>query len=390
MASKSRARPTAPDFKPIPRVAVLMETTRSFGRDVIRGIAKYAKAHGPWNMQLHLGDLGQNIILQRGWPLDAVIGRIDDPATLKMIKKRRMAAVCLVDNALLPPPIITNCTEICQLAFEHLRSIGHRRFAYYDQYTSWGIERGRAFGSIAAHAGFEWRPCPGFGRRLATRSELIRWLIALPKPIGLFTGDDLAGREIIDVCGYADVAVPEQIAVVGVDNDELICGICYPSLSSVKLDAQRIGYEGAATLDQLLSGGQAPSAPAVIAPLGVQVRQSSDAIVIDDPVVAQASRFIREYAVEGIQIQDVLEITKTSRRSLELRFRKATGHSPHDDILKTQLNRACELLAATDMKLNAIAAKAGFSSPEYFHRAFRRAFALTPKTFRMDSRRTGT
>jgi LacI family transcriptional regulator len=365
-----------------------METSRSFGRGVIRGIAKYAQANGPWNLHVHPGDLGQKITLHRGWPLDAVIGRINTRATLNLIRRRRLCSVCLVENKLSPSPIITSRTKTSAAAFDHFRHLGYRRFAYYDQYTSWGMERGQSFAEIVQAAGYDFYPCPTFGRRPAGLAELARWLRQLPKPIGLFAADDLAGREVIDVCRYAQVAVPEEVAVLGVDDDELICGISYPALSSVKLNAERIGYEGAAVLHALLLGKPPTREPIEIDPLDVIARQSTDVIVIEDRLVAQATRYIREHAREGVNIADVLRHTRSSRRTLETRFRREMGRSPHAEILRVQLTLVKDLLITTDLKLQSIAERTGFSSMEYLHRVFRKQFHITPTEFRVRNRKT--
>ncbi len=163
-----------------------------------------------------------------------------------------------------------------------------------------------------------------------------RWIKKLPKPLGVMTGNDPRGIQLLDACRRAGVAVPEEVAVVGVDNDELVCELAYPPLSSVIPDAVRIGYEAAALLDRLMKGEPAPAAMQTIPPLGVAVRQSSDVTAIADPRLADAMRFIREHACDGIGVDDVLDHVAVSRSVLQRLFRKQFDRT----ILDTHHRRA--------------------------------------------------
>ena len=191
------------------------------------------------------------------------------------------------------------------------------------------------------------------------------------------TGNDPRGIQLLDACRRAGVAVPEEVAVVGVDNDELVCELAYPPLSSVIPDAVRIGYEGAALLDRLMKGQPAPAAMQTIPPLGVAVRQSSDVTAIADPRLADAMRFIRENACAGIGVDDVLDRVAVSRSVLQRLFRKQFDRTILDSITEVRIGRVKQLLTETDMPLADIAHRAGFAYMEYLSTTFRRQTGWT-------------
>jgi len=180
--------------------------------------------------------------------------------------------------------------------------------------------------------------------------------------------------------------VPDEVAVVAVDNDELLCELAHPPLSSVIPNTRRTGYEAAALLDRLMSGGKSRGETHLIPPLGVATRLSTDVLAIEDPHVSRAVRFIREHACDGINVQDVLRAVPQSRRLLEGRFRKLLGRTPHEEILRVQVQRVKQLLTETDLTLDAIAERTGFSHTEYLSVVFRREVGTPPGRFREQNR----
>jgi LacI family transcriptional regulator len=194
--------------------------------------------------------------------------------------------------------------------------------------------------------------------------------------------NDFRGVQALDACRRAGVAVPEEVAVIGVDNEVLACELAYPPLSSVIPDCRRIGYEAAALLDHMMADSSAPREHRVIPPLGLATRQSTDVTAIADPCVADAVRFIREHALEGIGVEDVLDHVPVSRSVLQRRFRAALGRTVHEVIAGVRLRRAKQLLVETDLPLPAVAERSGFSHSEYLITAFRRATGTTPGAYR--------
>lgn len=371
----------------IPQIALLLETSREFGRGVIRGVSNYAKAHGPWNFYINPADINPQLPSSKLWHIDAVLGRISTPQALSEVLSRKLPVVWLGYSRYPGPCYVrSDASAVCRLAFDYLRNHGLNTFAYCGQRTEWGDERRDHFAQAVCAAGLRFHDFAfNSGSEKSLESQLGHWLIKLPKPIGLMAQDDLTAREVIDMCRFIGVHVPNQVAVLGVDNDELICGVSTPTLSSVSVNAERVGFEAAKALD-LLMAGKNPGSTVLVQPVGVVSRQSTDTVGADDPVVATALQFIREHAVESIGVPDLLRHVQVSRRTLELRFEKVVGRSPYEEIERLRLLRAQELLINTDMKISLVAQKAGFSSVQYLHQVFQRQFGQTPGRFRVLNR----
>jgi LacI family transcriptional regulator len=208
------------------------------------------------------------------------------------------------------------------------------------------------------------------------------WLQSLPRPVAVFACNDVRGRQIIDACNESGLSVPEEVAVIGVDDDEVICELCNPPLSSVQPDTMRLGYEGAALLDALMAGEAPPSETIFIPPKGIARRLSSEATAIDDRGVASAMQIIRDHACEGVAVQDVVKRLSISRSTLERRFFAAFGRSPAAEIERVRMSRAKLLLMETRYKLSKIAALTGYGTASQFATAFKRNTGLTPGEFR--------
>lgn len=214
------------------------------------------------------------------------------------------------------------------------------------------------------------------------QEEIGRWLQSLPRPVGLMACNDMRGQHVLDACLRVNIAVPEELAVIGVDDDSVLCNLCHPPLSSIVPNAQRVGYEAAALLDRMMSGQTPPTEPLLIPPMGVTIRQSTDVLAIDDPIVAAAVRFIRERACQGCGMKDLLRHVPMSRSLLERRFRQHLGRSPQAEIRAVQLKRVKQLLAESDLSLDQIAGLAGYAHPEYMSVVFKRETGQTPGQYR--------
>lgn len=201
-------------------------------------------------------------------------------------------------------------------------------------------------------------------------------------PYGIFACNDIRGQQVINACGALNLAVPEQVAILGVDNDDLLCRVCSPPLSSVIPNAELVGFRAAETLAKMMDGQPVKSDLQALPPLGIATRQSTDVVAIDDREVAAALRFIRERACDGITVEDVVRNASLSRSTLERQVRKFLGRTPQEEIRHNQIKRVKELLTTTDLAAEKIAALCGFEHPEYMHVVFKRVAGDTPGQFR--------
>lgn len=214
---------------------------------------------------------------------------------------------------------------------------------------------------------------------------MVRWLKSLRKPVGLMACNDVCGREVLQACATAALKVPDEVAVVGVDNDEMMCELSNPPLSSVALDLELAGYDAALLLDSLIKD-QVSAGEVWVRPTHVVSRRSSDAIAQEDPIVARALQFIRDRASQNLAVTEVYEEVGVSRRTLERRFMHAINRTVLSEIVRRRVERAKRLLLETDMPCYEIAAEAGFGSLNSFNRTFGRSEGMTAQTFRDLSR----
>ena len=197
---------------------------------------------------------------------------------------------------------------------------------------------------------------------------------------------DVYAIQVTNACRRCGIAVPTQIAVLGVDNDPVICSVSFPPLSSIDLHTKRIGYEAAALLDQMMAGQSPPQTTVRVEPRQVVIRESTDVLAVEDADVAQAIRFIREFACRGINVQRVCKELGVSRRVLERRFHSCLNRAPKEEILRVQIDRAKSLLAQTNLSVAAVGKRVGFAAPQYFATVFRQSVGATPRQYRHSRR----
>jgi LacI family transcriptional regulator len=376
------------------RVAVLLDTASSYGRGLVRGVARYARLRGPWSFFIAPEAPGRALDRLRGWRAQGVIARVRSRAQRDAIAELRVPALDL-DQAVpggFPQGARVDEAAVGRLAAEHLTACGLRQLAFCGWAPGGGApdhwlsarRRGfleaaraagvpvRAYDRPARYAGWSWR---------AELRALAAWLRTLPRPCGLLACHDQRARHVLEAARLAGLAVPRDVAVLGVDNDEVLCEMASPPLSSVELDAVRVGFEAAAALDRLRRGRR-PGRPAEVPPAGLVARASTDTLATDDEVVVAAVRYLRAHACRPIRVADLLEAVPVSRRTLEVRFRRALGRTPHDELGRLRLQKARELLLQTHWPLKKVAEASGFAYAEHFHAFFRRAMKTTPDAYR--------
>ena len=202
----------------------------------------------------------------------------------------------------------------------------------------------------------------------------------------MMASNDGRALHVLQACRAEQMRVPEDVAIVGVDNDDVMCELANPPLTSVEQGARRIGFEAAALLDTMMTGQAPPRQSTAVPPEGLVARQSTDVLAIGDPDVAESLRLIRRRACEPLAVRDVLDAATVSRSTLEARFRAVLGRSIHGEIRRVQLEMAQRLLATTNMPLKEVARQSGFSSVQYFTVVFREATGVTPASARRTAR----
>jgi LacI family transcriptional regulator len=384
------------------RVALLIESSRAYGRGILSGVAKYIRQHGHWAVFLQEQSLCDDLpAWLENWEGDGIITRIENQALAGLIRKLGVPAVYLrnVPPELKAHCIVTDNSAVSRVAFDHLRERGFRHFAFCGfNGADYSDERRDSFAQFVTQAGLRCHvygasPSSGQWSTAAYEEEglkdgelVARWLRQLPKPAGLMACNDMRGQQVLDACRSTGLAVPEEVAVIGVDNEDVLCDLSDPPLSSVVPNTERIGYEAASLLARMMDGQRPRPERLQIEPAGVTARRSTDVLAIEDRPIAAAARFIREHACEGIDVGDVLRVVPMSRSTLERRYEKVMGHSPKYDILRFRLDRAKELLAETDFPVALVAEKIGFEHTEYLNIIFKKKTGLTPAQFRAQSR----
>jgi len=384
------------------KIALLIEWSRAYGRGVLSGIATYVRAHGTWKTyqtERRLCDAAPGWM--RDWNGDGIIARIESRRLFQQIRRMNLPTVDLFEHAEAGalPAVITDNRAIACLAAEHLIQRGLKHFAYCGLPGIYSSETRREhFVEYLKRAGYETHVyesprqpdttiiSTAEDHELRYEETVATWVSSLPKPVGLMACNDVRAQQILMACGDRNITVPDQVAVIGVDNDELICELCHPPLSSIEQNPQSVGYQAAALLDRLIDGETPPAEPILVEPLRVVARQSTDVVAIGDACVTSAVHFIREHACDGIQVKDILRHVRVSRSTLERRFAKLLGRSPSNEISRVRLDRVKHLLAMTDHPLARIAQLTGFNYTESMCYCFKHTVGRTPGQYRNESR----
>jgi LacI family transcriptional regulator len=377
-------------------VALLVETSNSYARGVLEGVVDYVRQHEGWSIFLPEQERGGSppAWLSR-WKGDGIIARIETEEIARTMRRTGLPVVDVSAARHLPdiPWVETDDEAIARIAVDHLVERGFRHLAFCgDPGFNWSVWRKQNFERLVKKSG-----CQCYVHETIAQSDvsyswnrekrgLIKWLNRLPRPVGIMACYDIKAQKVLDVCRELDIAVPEEVAVIGVDNDELLCGLADPPLTSVICNTRRTGFEAASLLDRLMSGEKVGSESILVKPIGIAARQSTDILAIEDRDIAIAVRFIRENAWSGINVNDVLREVPLSRRVLENRFLKILGRTPHEEITRLKIDRVKQLLTETDLPLTEIARRTGYRHDEYLSVAFKKSVGVPPRNFRQTER----
>lgn len=379
-------------MKRLRHIGLVFDYNMAYPRGVLRGVKQFAQTQPHWVL-IPLEMEGLTLSVLHKMQPDAVIGHVVSERLAKSLVMlgRPLVNVSAVLTNLSFPRVGVNHRQVGQLAAIHLMERGFRQFGFVGHPRHvYSTEREEGFREGLApreHLLFTYheRPARSYrqrGRLLALNESLHRWLRELPKPVGVFACHDVWGLQVVEACRLTGLKVPDEVAVIGVDNDDLLCELARPSLSSIMIPSERIGYEAAALLERLMRRAKAPRKPLLMPPSGVVTRQSTDVLAGGNPDVAAAARFIQEHGHRPISVKDVLREVPTSRRSLERSFRGLLERGVAEEIRRVHFERAKNLLTMTAMSVAHVAEQSGFTSVHYFSRTFREETGLTPTDYR--------
>jgi LacI family transcriptional regulator len=394
-STKTRRRAAIPRRR---QVAVLIDFSRSYGRGLLSGIAKFVREHHEWSVQSEEWRwTDATPAWFKNWKGDGALAWVETPELAETIRNLHVPVVDVrgsVKDCGLPLIVTENETVVDQVA-EHFMQRGFRHYAFCGFVgANYSDQRSRMLQNRLAQAGFS---CMVYAppetsrdaqvielekRGLLYQDHLANWLKSLPKPVGIMACNDIRGHQVVNACRRANLAVPEEVAVVGVDNDEIFCELCDPPLTSVALNTVQIGYEATALLERIMDGGKSPESPIRIPPLGIVTRRSSDVLAMSDRQLAAGTRFMREHAFQPINITDVARAAGMSRRVFERRFVAQVGRPPKAEVLRLRLERVKDLLTDTNWTLAQIAERTGFKYSEYLHTVFTQKMGMSPGRFR--------
>lgn len=379
-------------------VALMIESRTAYGRGILRGIARYARSHTDWQIEFNPNRESIGIRYHGVPAVDGMIARMISEDIEQTVVESGVPTVNI--SAFRKSSLPSVCPDnraIGRLAARHLLERGFSHLAAFGTMeTHFANERIAGFAEVAHELGVtchiyraEELGQPGLRLEEPGGLEPVSpWLDSLPKPIGVLAVNDWLAMELTERCRQLAIRVPEDLAVVGVDNDEVICELANPPLSSIRLPTEQIGYEAAKLLRQIMSGKASTEQPRTFEPLDVIVRRSSDVLAIEDPLVADAARYIWDHACDGIRVSDVSRHVGVSRRWLEVRFREALGRSPAVEIRRVQMDKAKKLLVETDLLLTDVAGAAGMQDAKLLVSVFRRELNCTPNAYRRKFRVT--
>lgn len=380
----------------VKRVALLLDGSRGWDANLLRGIARYANLHAQWQFLRPAATYYQRF---SGLP------EVSRKSLLKhrpdgVVTHESEIANALIDSGVptlmvpVRPPnpngyyITCDNAAVGHAAAEHLIGQGHKHFGFVGFANAyWSTTRLDAYRQHLERQGFQLRThmvplAPRESEQPKLHSDLIRWLHELPKPIGVFVGNDDLARSVAEICLLSEVRIPEEVGLLGVDNDELICELSRPNISSIPFATEAAGYDAAELLDAVMEG-RTPGANVVeAAVLPVVVRGSTDRLVIEDAEVVRALRFIRDNSFKLIQVRDVVNATSLSQRTLHNRFKAAVGHSIIKEINHQRAQHIARMLTDTSQSISRLALRFGYHDDAHLVRFFRREMGESPGAYR--------
>jgi LacI family transcriptional regulator len=371
------------------KIVLLLESSRAFGRQLIIGIARYSRLYGPWSFYKEPLDLKSSVPHLTSWNPDGIIMR--DCLITKELLRLKIPTILAIHNSLYPrnlPVIKTNSRSIAKMASEHFIEKGFKNLAFcgFNKYD-WSDERKLYFNGFNTKAGFKTHNYLSSENIKQQdweneQQHMCKWIRNLPKPVGIFACNDDRGQHILEVCKIINLKVPEEVAVIGVDNDPMICELEDPPLTSIALNVESAGFEAAKLLDQLINKKRIVGKQLMVNPSHIVQRQSSDILAVNDNEVALAIQYIKTNAKNKILVKDLVETTHVSRRTLENRFRKTIHRTIYNEMQQVRLELISKSLIDTDLPITQIASLFNFTDVEHISRFFKKGKGIGLREFR--------
>jgi LacI family transcriptional regulator len=384
------------------RIALLMGQDAGFHRHVLQGIRLYAGTAKRW--LFHNAAPRQSVLRPLAeWNPHGIIAHLDDARTARAILKldRPIVDTACILHGLGIPSVDVDHAAVGQMAADYFLARGYQHFGYFGSGSAYCAQvRQASFGEAVSKAGFVLHTChvdysPRLSERASWKSvnaQVRKWLKELTKPVAVLADHDVAAHDLADMCQLLGLRVPNDVAILGVDDDELECQLAFPPLSSVAIPAERIGFEAAKMLDRLLHGEQLKetagradrrgAAAVYLPPVRVVTRHSTSTFAVDEPMITAALHYIRNHLAEPLRVSTIAAALTVRRRALEQKFRGLLGHSVLDEIHRVRVEKAKELLAGSDAPVSSVAEQSGFSTPQRMATVFRKLTGLTPGDYR--------
>ena len=374
------------------RIALLMGQDAGFHRQVLLGIRAYAGHAKRWlfhNAPPTLAVLRPLV----EWNPHGIIAHLDNPKVAKKIVKlgKPIVDTGYVIKGLDIPVVDVNHMAVARLAAEYFLSRGYRHFGYFGSRAAYYSQlRLTSFREAIVQGGYDVYAChleymPRLPEQTSWKKvnvQVRRWLKMLAKPVAVLADHDVAAHDLANMCQLLNLRVPDDVAILGVDDDERECQLAFPSISSVVIPAERIGYEAAKLLDRMFSGKRPPKEPFYLPPVRVVTRHSTSMFAVDEPMITAALHYIRNHLAEPLRVSTIATALMVRRRALEQKFRMLLGRSVLDEIHRARVERAKGLLATTDLLVSRIAEQSGFSTPQRMATVFRKITGVAPSDYR--------
>jgi len=377
-------------MKKLPKIILMVEPIGEYIQGLLRGIAQYSNANGPWVFYREPGKHEGTLPQLNPEEADGIVAKIPNTPAARKKLPDTVPIILVGYREIIPemPQIFGDTESIGRVAAEYFLNKGFRNFAFcgFDEFH-WSRERGRSFKSYLRIRGFkvhQYRNLKGTIRKSwhLEQQDIAKWLKSLPKPIAILACNDDRGQHLISACKLGRLRIPNEISVLGVDNDKFVCALTYPPLSSISLGTERAGFEAAQLLAKMMKARKRINANIMVHPTHVVTRQSTDIIAAEDSLVSEAVNYIQKHSNMDISVDDVAGSVMVSRRRLERKFRSLLNKSVYDEIRRIRVNKIISMLLETNLSIAQIGLAMGFKDITHTGRYFKEETGFSPLEYR--------